>query len=166
MDRPQVGQRAYQSLKLLPETSVEVVAVEGDGVVTNADIILLAQKFDALHAASPTGTASSHCMAPHVAKRHSPLSYWNYIAEIDDSEMPWVPDLTCQFGERPRGRPRAHLATSLCRPLSRRRATRVHAGRCGSVDVRAHTHSALSRTRARVRVRSLAMRVRVCPRLR
>ena len=91
-----VAQNAYANLVMPPGASVEVVMSQGDGTVTNDDIALLADRFDDLAAASPD-RVSSRCMADHVDNRHSPLSIWNYIHQIEDDQMPWVPELACQF---------------------------------------------------------------------
>ena len=70
----------------------------GDGVVTNADITLLAGELAAQTAAGAQDTSSSSlCVAEHVESKHSPLSIWNYVMTAAESEMEWVPEMTCQF---------------------------------------------------------------------
>ena len=92
----QVAQDALADLAILPSTSIEVVLVQGDGTVTNKDIVELADRLDTLAAGDST-KESSRCMLGHVDARHSPLSIWNYMHQVGDEELEWVPELVCQF---------------------------------------------------------------------
>jgi len=83
-----VGQLVLDTLSVPPDAIIEVVKVENDPTVTNADITTLATKMASL------SSSTSLCVATHVDSIHSPLSIWNYIHQ--DVEMEWIPELVCQ----------------------------------------------------------------------
>jgi len=89
----EVAAVARDGLALPRGSNIEILKVENDGTVTNADISALAVQLAALTATDPQ-TNSSLCVATHVDERHSPLSVWNYIHQ--DVELEWIPELICQ----------------------------------------------------------------------
>jgi len=88
----QVAQGVLPTLSVPPSSSIEIVMVENDGTVTNADISKLAVQLDGLTSGSAS-KESSMCVATHVSSHHSPVGVWNYIHQGVNQD--YLPELVC-----------------------------------------------------------------------
>ena len=72
--------------------------LQGNAAVVGEHARMRLDELAAQTAAGAQDTSSSSlCVAEHVESKHSPLSIWNYVMTAAESEMEWVPEMTCQF---------------------------------------------------------------------